>query len=281
MTLRQALDMAIARLQSRNDIAEWASRDARLLLQSTLHVSYTYLLAHPEHRLTEQELASYQALIERRLLATPIQYLVGEQEFYGRPFQVQPGVLIPRPETELIIDAVKERFSSQEAIRLLDVGTGSGALAVTLALEFPQAQITAVDLSPVALQVAQKNAEQHGTLQRMTFLQSDLLQAISKKERFACIVSNPPYIPLEDRDALHPQVRQFEPEMALFGGNDGFDLYRHLIPQAWEVLPSSGWLILEIGERGAVLDRLLEGWKQVQYLEDLQRRPRTICAQRP
>lgn len=279
MTIREALQHGNSVLQQREDIAEWASRDSNLLLQHAMNARREDLMAWPERSLTAEQIQTFDALLAQRLQAVPIQYLRGVQEFYGREFLVTPDVLIPRPETELLIDEVKKKIEAATAADILDVGTGSGAIAVTLAAELPSAQITAVDLSPGALAVARKNAEKHGVADRIRFLESDLLAEV-QGEIFDCIVANPPYIGEEERAALHPQVREHEPSLALFDGLDGFEVYRRLIPQAWEQLRSGGLLFLEIGARGRSLDLLLETWEEVSYVEDLQGLPRTVVARR-
>lgn len=243
------------------------------------------MLAAPEHSLTTDEAARFDILLFQRMQAVPIQYLRGSQEFYGRSFAVSPAVLIPRPETELIVDAVLRLFRDRDwPLRLVDVGTGSGVLAVTLALEYPQSSVTAVDLSPNALQVARANATALGLNRRLLdgtvrFLESDLLAAVHD-QRFDCIVSNPPYVPQTDAPSLHPQVRDHEPHLALFGGADGHDVLRRLIPEAWNRLVPGGWLLLETAGRTPMLDDLLCHWKEVHFLRDLQGIERIAIARR-
>jgi release factor glutamine methyltransferase len=280
MTIREALQHGNSVLQQRADIAEWASRDSNLLLQHAMNARREDLMAWPERTLPEEQRIAFEALLAERLRAVPIQYLRGVQEFYGREFLVTTDVLIPRPETELLIDEVKKKIEAATSARILDVGTGSGAIAVTLAAELPAAHITAVDISPAALAVARKNAEKHGVADRIRFLESDLLAGV-RGEIFDCIVSNPPYIGEEERSTLHAQVREHEPSLALFDGLDGFEIYRRLIPQAWQHLRPGGFLFLEIGARGRALDLLLGTWEEVSYVEDLQSLPRTAIARKP
>lgn len=189
-----------------------------------------------------------------------------------------------RPETELLVEAVLDRLAHDHLLKILDIGTGTGAIALALAAHLPQAEITAIDLSSEALEVAGDNAVAQHLIHRIRFLKSDLLTGLPKSEQFAAfdaIVSNPPYVPERDRSSLHPQVRDHEPAQALFAGPSGLDIYRRLIPAAYAALKPEGLLALEIGhgQRG-VLESLLAGWKNVSFLDDLQQIPRVALAQR-
>lgn len=256
-----------------------ARRDAELLLLHITGLDRAALLTHPDRALSETELARYRAAIARRAQHEPIQYITGVQEFYGRPFAVTPAVLIPRPETEHLVEAV---LALQPApTRVLDVGTGSGILAVTLALELPDSQITAVDISTDALALARQNAASLSAASRIRFFASDLLAAVSG-ERFDCIVSNPPYVPTGD--LLEPQVERYEPSTALYAGGDGLAVYRRLIPAAAQALEAGGNLLLEIGhgQRDAVAELLqASGFAHIRFRDDLQQIPRVAVAQRP
>lgn len=237
-----------------------------------------YLLTRPEMPLTAEQAALYEAWLARRARHEPIQYIVGEQEFFGLKFRVTPDVLIPRPETEHLVEAALARTDRDASLRIADIGTGSGAIAVALAHSLPQARVTALDISTAALSVAQENAESHGVSDRIRFLKSDLLTAVAG-EHFDMIVSNPPYV--AEGEELEQQVRDYEPGSALFAGPNGLDVYRRMIPQAQAALSPGGWLLLEIGhgQRDA-LERLLRGWGNLSFIADLQRIPRVVCAQR-
>ncbi len=255
-----------------------ARRDAELLLLHVTGLDRTALLTHPERVLTATELTMYQAAIARRAQQEPIQYITGVQEFYGRPFVVTPAVLIPRPETEHLVEAVLAL--EPVPTRVLDVGTGSGILAITLALELPGSSLTAVDISQEALAVAQQNAAALGAASRIRFLASDLLAAIPR-ERFDCIVCNPPYVPAGD--VLEPQVARFEPATALYAGVDGLAIYRRLIPAAATALERGGHLLVEIGhgQRDAIRELLgASGFARIAFRDDLQQLPRVAIAQR-
>jgi len=255
-----------------------ARRDAELLLIHVVGRDRAYLLTHPEARLAPVQVALYEAWLARRARHEPIQYIVGEQEFFGLKFRVTRDVLIPRPETEHLVAAALARVERETPLRIADIGTGSGAIAVALAHALPQAQVTAVDISLAALAVARSNAEINGVSGRIRFCESDLLDAV-RGESFDMIVSNPPYV-AED-EVLDPQVRDYEPATALFAGAAGLDIYRRLIPQAQAALKSGGWLLLEIGhgQRNA-LASLLSSWNNVSFVDDLQGIPRVACARR-
>ncbi len=253
-------------------------RDAALLLAHVLGCDQTALLAYPERLLSATEEAQYERFIDRRLASEPIQYITGTQEFFGLTFSVTPAVLIPRPETEHLVEAALAQVSREARIDILDVGTGSGAIAISLAHALPLVHVTAVDLSPAALAVAQDNARRHNVEPRITFVQSDLLDAIPEA-RFDVMVSNPPYI--ADTEVLEDQVSRYEPRTALYAGPSGLEIYQRLIPQAHTALKPDGWLMLEIGHgQQAAIARLLKGWRAVSFVDDLQGIPRVAAAQK-
>jgi release factor glutamine methyltransferase len=283
MTLRQAITNAAAELAANPHLNEHAHRDAELILLHTLQIRRVTLIAYPDRDLSPDQHALYQIAISRRLELEPIQYITGEQEFYGLRLHVSPAVLIPRPETEHLVEAVLALLPDNQPLKLADIGTGSGAIAIALAVHLPFAHITALDLSTKALTVATSNAREHSVVNRIDFLDSDLLTAIDHQTgTFDAIVSNPPYIPESDRPTLHPQVREHEPATALFAGENGLDIYRRLIPQALRALKPNGLLALEIGHgQRASLTHLLAGWKDVSFVNDLQQIPRVVLARKP
>lgn len=241
-----------------------------------------WLLAHLEEELSEANAIRFTQLVERRYRGEPIQYIVGETEFYGLPFLVTPDVLIPRPETEHLVEKVVELAPLFPKPRMVDVGTGSGAIAIALAHEWPSAEITAIDVSPSALELARRNADRIGFADRIRFLEGDLLAPVVF-ERFDFVVSNPPYVPATDRDSLSVEVREHEPGLALFAGEEGLDVYRRLIPEAFCVLESGGFLLMEIGYgQSAVLAGLLKesGFDRIGFVPDLQGIPRVISGRR-
>jgi release factor glutamine methyltransferase len=272
--IRAALRSGAAKLEP----LPTARRDAELLLLNVLGRDRAWLLTHPEATLTAAQAAQYDGWLERRAAQEPVQYIVGTQEFWGLRLRVTPDVLIPRPETEHLVEAALERLPDNTRARIADVGTGSGAIAIALATARPQARVTALDLSQAALEVACENAQRHGVSGRMRFLASDLLAAVHE-ERFAMIVSNPPYIP--DGEVLEPQVVDFEPHPALFAGAEGLDVYRRLIPEAERALEPEGWLLMEIGHgQRTAIEELLQGWASVRFAEDLQGIPRVAIARK-
>jgi release factor glutamine methyltransferase len=278
-TFAEAIESATALLAP----SATAQRDAELLLLHVAGITRADLLTHPERELTERQSNHYQAAITRRAHHEPVQHILGRQEFYGRDFIVNRLVLIPRPETEHVVEAVLAirpepkgvpSFRIHEPYSILDIGTGSGILAITLALELPNGTVTATDISTAALAVAEKNAQQLGAEERVRFVVSDLFAALGD-ERYDCIVSNPPYVAIGE--VLEPQVREYEPAAALYAGEDGLAIYRRLIPEAIEHLEPGGHLLLEFGHgQRAVLEQMLaqSGFEDVRFVDDLQGIPR-------
>ena len=281
-TVHDALRYGAERLALRDDLRAYAARDAQQILEIATGLSRVQMLAQPERRLSAEQVASYQGMLAQRRGAVPVQHLRGSQEFYGREFFVTPDVLIPRPETEHLVEEVLRLYTDRTAaIRMADVGTGSGVLAITLALAYPQAWVCALDISDAALGVARANAAALGCAERVRCVESDLMAAVAGDEAFDLIVSNPPYIPLTERDTLHAQVRDHEPHVALFGGEDGHDVFRRLIPQAAQQLRPGGWLLLETAGRTALLDSMLAVWDGVHAVPDLQGIERIVAARKP
>ena len=283
MTLREALTVAAAQLDTDEHLRDTATRDAELLLLHTLQIPRTTLISHPSRELSADQRRAYEDSIARRLRREPIQYITGQQEFYGLALRVTPAVLIPRPETEHLVEAVLKLLPTNQPLKIVDVGTGSGTIAIALAAHLPQASITALDISPEALGIAATNARDHNVADRIRFLQSDLLSALDREaETFDAIVSNPPYVAETDRATLHPQVRDYEPATALFAGETGLDIYRRLIPQAHNALKPSGLLALEIGhDQQNAIASLLQPWHNPSFINDLQQIPRVALARKP
>jgi release factor glutamine methyltransferase len=258
--------------------------NAEVLLAHALHRRREYFYAHPEQELREVEWIHYGRYLNERIGGKPTQYITGRQEFYGREFLVSPAVLIPRPETELLVEAVLRELPARS--RIVDVGTGSGAIAITLALEGTH-QVLATDISQAALQVAQSNAGRLQSRDRegagpltLTFLQTDLLTAIASNSHDA-VVSNPPYVPQTDDPTLQREVRDWEPHLALFGGPTGLDIYRRLIPEAHRVLKPNGLLALEFGfTQSEALATMIEDWDVPQFLPDLAGIPRILLCRK-
>lgn len=267
---------------------ERARRDAETLLLHSLRAdapetNLAWLIAHGHETLPAQTTASFRTSVERRLTGEPIQYITGEAEFYGLSFKVNGDVLIPRPETEHLVEKVIELAREFDRQRIVDVGTGSGAIAVALASNLPAARIHATEISSAALKVAQVNAARNGVANHVRFNEGDLLAPVAGK-LFDVIVSNPPYVPEHDRDSLSIEVRDYEPAQALFAGVDGLDVYRQLIPAAFNALFHDRYLALEIGfGQQAAVDALLSdaGFRNVEFTNDLRGIPRVALARRP
>jgi len=259
-----------------------ARRDAELLLLHVLRIERAALLVRWKEVLDEAESAQFLELIARRQAGEPIQYILGETEFYGLPIHVTPDVLIPRPETEHLVEKVIELAANFVSPRIVDVGTGSGSIAISLASHLPNARLTATDLSAPALDLAQRNAQRNRVANRIRFLRGNLLAPVAD-ELFDLIVSNPPYVPTLDRDSLAVEVRDHEPSLALFAGPDGLEVYRALIPQAFAALIPGGYVALEIGHGQAELVRArlaAAGFIAIEFIPDLQGIPRVAVARR-
>lgn len=242
--------------------------DSRALLRAALEVSDTYLVAHPRKTLTDRQRARYLAWVERRRAGEPVAYLTGEREFYSLAFKVTPAVLIPRPETELLVEAALERVPAHAASSVLDLGTGSGCVAVAIAKHRPRAQVTATELSREALAVARENAARHGS--NIEFIESDWLDALAGR-RFGLIVSNPPYVAEHDPHLSQGDSR-FEPRAALVAGADGLSCIRLIIVQARAHLEPGGGLLFEHGYDQAARCRALlaqAGYFDVETRRDL------------
>lgn len=265
-----------------------AHRDAESLLLHVLRkcapeTNLAWLIAHDSDPLAPDAADAFCDLVERRLLGEPIQYILGEAEFYGLRFHVNRDVLIPRPETEHLVEKAIALAAKFGRPKIVDVGTGSGAIAVALAHALPSAEVTAIDISSAALVVAKDNATRNVVADRVRFLEGDLLDPVAG-EQFDIVVSNPPYVPERDRDTLDKEVRNYEPVQALFAGDDGFDVYRRLIPAAFGALVPGGYLLPEIGygQREGT-QTLLEkkGFGGIEFIADLQGIPRVAVARRP
>lgn len=299
--LKPALASAIARLTA--DKVPSPRLNAELLLMFTLNCDRAYLFAHPERKLTEEEMSRYQDALAERSQGVPTQYITGHQEFWGMDLIVTPAVLVPRPETEHLIEAVLQLHAGDIGLedsgraahtpastdqgqrptnaRIVDVGTGSGCIALALAKEFPFAEIHATDISSAALEVARTNAARHQMEKRITFHRADLLAGLDFSG-FDFVVSNPPYVGQSEEDQVQLEVRKFEPRNAVFAGHSGLEIIAGLIPQAQLALRPGGWLILEIsGTIAHEVQRLLSSWDEVRILPDLQGIARVAQARKP
>jgi release factor glutamine methyltransferase len=308
--VRAALREGMARLRAANVSSHTLATE--LLLMHALGRDRAWIYSHPEELLDADTAERYFVLIARRAAGEPTQYLTGKQEFWGLEFEVTPAVLIPRPETEHVIEVVLERLGARgikidmktgapsPPLRVADVGTGSGCIAVALAHELPHAEVFATDISGGALEVARRNALRHNVSDRVHFLECDLLTALlpsarksqmevepasegeTSRSQFDLIVSNPPYVARNEADTLAREVRDHEPHAALFGGTDGIEIYARLIEQAGSLLRTRGILVLELGYNSAVRVRAILGaerrWVNISITNDLAGIPRVISA---
>jgi release factor glutamine methyltransferase len=284
MLLRESLQSAIARLTS--DRVPSPRLNAELLLMFTLNCDRAHLYAHPERELTKEELSRYDEALTQRTKGVPAQYITGHQEFWGLDLIVSPAVLIPRPETEHLIETVLRlaralRSPALKKTMIADVGTGSGAIALALAKELPNAEIHATDISPSALEIAEANAARLQLEPTLFFHDTDLLNGL-EAAAFDFVVSNPPYVGEAEEDQVQLEVRKFEPRTAVFAGPSGLEVIEKLIPAAHTALRPGGYLIMEIS--GTIADRvraLLQGWEEVTLTNDLQGIPRVASARKP
>ena len=306
MDIRNALKQGIARVRAAHVASDTLA--AELLLLHVLQRDRTWLYAHPEEPLTEEEAQRFSQLIERRAAGEPVQHLTGKQEFWGLEFEVTPDVLIPRPETEHVVEVALDRLALRElgagrpnksegaGLLIADIGTGSCCIAIALATELPQARFVATDISAEALAVAKRNAGRHRVAERIRFLQCHLLEGMHataaeknqspvtshQSPSFDLIVSNPPYVGRCEAETLTREVREHEPELALYGGEEGYEFYAGLVDEASRHLKPGGLLVLELGHNSlpAVRPLLDENhWTNLAVLKDLAGVDRILAAE--
>jgi release factor glutamine methyltransferase len=286
MSLKQALEAAIVRLEE--SAVGSPRRNAEVLLMFALGCGRAYLYAHPERELTAEEVCRYGEALDERARGVPSQYITGHQEFWGLDLIVTPAVLIPRPETEHVVETVLSLAQQMPGgigdfrgrfLRIVDVGTGSGCIVLALAKELPGAKLWGLDISVAALEVARINAARLELADRVEFVEADLLDGAETNLDF--VVSNPPYVGEGEADKVQREVKKFEPKEAVFAGPHGLDVIHRLIPQAHTHLRSGGWLLMEIGytQEGAVR-ALLRDFVEVRSIPDLQGIPRVIAARK-
>jgi release factor glutamine methyltransferase len=259
--------------------------DAQTLLAHALGCDRTYLIVNYNQGLSQEQLENYERLIARRAAGEPLQYITGHQEFFGLDFEVTPAVLIPRPETEIIIEETIRLAQQNDLTQpiIVDVGTGSGCIAVTLARELSEAQVRATDISTEALAVALRNAERNGVVDRVQFIRADLLDGLPAEPFADFIISNPPYVAAHEIATLQREVRDWEPHQALTDYGDGLSFYRRLLQEAPPRLRTGGYFICEMGYTQAeTITNMLSGdlWSEHYLLDDLQGIPRTLVARK-
>jgi len=255
--------------------------EATLLLGKLMNVDKVHIYTHGKEQVPDEIVNKFLEAIEKRSKGYPIQYIIKEKEFMGLNFYIEEGVLIPRPDTEIIVEYILEYIDkrhSQEQINILDIGIGSGAIGLSIAYYKKNAHVCGVDISHKALEVANINKDRFN-LSNVKLIKSDLFEKISEEEKFHIIVSNPPYIPTEDMESLQEEVKNYEPRTALDGGKEGMDFYRRIIPESRNYLKEEGLLIFEIGYHQAkdVSHIMIEnGFKDIKILKDLQGLDRAV-----
>lgn len=278
MTIAETLESAGHRLAAAG-VTE-PRREAASLLAFALRKDRIFLIAHPERQLTENEVIAFDKYLSRREDREPFQYITGRQEFFGSDFLVTPDVLIPRPETEILVEAAINRMPKEKPVSICEVGIGSGCISISLLDAMPNATAVGLEISEAAIGVARINAERIGVSDRFEIHHSDLFAALSD-EKFDMIVSNPPYVSVDEYEVLQAEVGRYEPKNALTDGSDGLSIVRRIILSSPEYLHPGGWLLMEIGLGQApqveqMFDRNL--WPVLELLNDLQGIPRTIVA---
>lgn len=276
------IDKALATAASVLETAgiENPHREARLLAAFVLQKQESFIFAHPEKDLTADELSKLNTVTSRRAAREPFQYITGTREFYGLDLVVTPDVLIPRPETEFLVESAIEHISSISAPSFLDIGTGSGCIPVSILKNVKQAQATAVDISPAALTVAKLNADNHEVADRLTLLVSDVFVNVANAQ-FDLITSNPPYISTEEMRDLQPEVFDHEPHIALTDGDDGLSIISRIVTRSPTYLKSGGLLLIEIGHLQSLhVEQMFSSqlWRDIRFIKDLQNIPRIVSA---
>ena len=283
-TIAQAIAEGSARLGASH--VDEARRTAGVLLCHALGIDRTHLLTRSDEQIIDSDYESYLQLVERRAAGEPVQYITGHQEFFGLDFNVTNEVLIPRPETEFLVErviALAIEFPGEPNPLIADIGTGSGCIAISLATRLPHARLIATDISAAALEVARANASRHGVSDRIQFVQGDALEPLARLDVEGAVdvlVSNPPYVEEATSELIQREVREWEPHTALFAGADGLDFYRRLLPDAPRYLKPGGFVVLEIGY--SQLDSIAamiagSSLELVDATPDLQGIPRAIC----
>lgn len=278
VNISEALQKATEKLKE-NNINE-PRREANSLLAFALGKDKTFLIAHSEYELSEDESENFQKLLERRANREPLQYIRGTQEFFGLDFIVTPDVLIPRPETELLVEEAIGILKTKENPRFCEIGTGSGCILVSILYEARNVTATGADISENALKIAELNAEKNSVIERLKLVKSDVFENF-EKEKFDLIVSNPPYISIDDFQNLQKEVRNFEPQTALTDNKNGLSIIERIISDAPKFLKPDCYLLMEIGhDQSEQVEKMFASqiWRSVEFLRDLQGIQRTVKA---
>lgn len=286
LRIQDVLREAVKKLETREMMTPLL--DAEVLLCHVLGMDRLFLYVHRDRELAEDQIQTYHSMIAKRLQGVPVQYIVNKQEFMGLDFYVEEGVLIPRPDTEILVESVlewtKEKGDQQDWV-IADLGTGSGAITVSLAHYLQKSHVYSVDISPKALSIGRKNAKDHGVAERIEFLHGDLFEPLRRKgleNKLDILVSNPPYIPKAEVNRLQTEVAKYEPKLALDGGEDGFDFYRRIIDEAYVFLKNGGLIALEAGhDQGESIKKMMESkniYASIRKVKDLSNIERVVVA---
>jgi release factor glutamine methyltransferase len=279
VNIKEALAHATVSLESAR-VPE-PRREARTLLALATDRDSVFFIAHPEHELSQAESMKFEELVRRRGNREPYHLIRGSREFFNMEFSVRPGVLIPRPETELLVEHAINLLSVQERPHLFEIGVGTGCISISILKNVAGATATGIDISQEACDLAAKNAQFHGVLSRLRLEKADLFEG--KFEVYDMVVSNPPYIPIGDRPTLEPEVSRYDPATALYGGEDGLDVVRRILTASPDHIRANGHLLLEIGvDQFDVLEKLFDPaiWADLECWKDLQGIPRVVCARK-
>ncbi len=268
ISINQALKETVGKLEG---IATTPLLDAQVLLSNVLQKDRLYIILNGDKILTKDEYNEYNKMIDLRLQGVPVQYIVKKQEFMGLDFMVDKGVLIPRPDTEILVEKVLSHIKKDKEYRIIDIGTGSGAITVSLAKYIEKSYVYSVDISEKAIEIAKTNAEKHGVLSKINFLQGSLFEPIENigiKGKIDILVSNPPYIPSKDIENLQVEVSKYEPKIALDGGEDGLDFYRKIIYHSRNYLKKGGYIALEVGhDQAQRVKEIMESYEEYVDIE--------------
>ena len=275
MTIKEILDYGVHQFKEISDVPR---KEIELLLMHICHLKKIDLILNADEDIKKENELKIKELIKKRKKGIPLQYIIGTQEFMGLNFIVTENVLIPRQDTEILIEEIISRFKNQSNLKILDIGTGSGAISISLAKFLKNAHIISIDISKEALIVAKSNAKKNNVANQITFIESNLFENLKTDESFDIIVSNPPYIPSKDILDLQKEVKNYEPMLALDGGEDGLDYYREITKKSVEFLKKEGLLAYEIGyDQGVdVSEMLKKDFHHIEIIKDLQKHDRVV-----
>jgi len=279
MTIKEILNYGMHQLKKISDVPR---KEIELLVMNVCHLRRIDLILNVNEKIKKEDESNIIKLIEKRLQGKPLQYIIGTQEFMGFEFIVTENVLIPRQDTEILIEEIISRYRNQSNLKILDIGTGSGAISISLAKLLKKSCIVSIDISKAALKVAKSNAKKNKVANQITFIESDLFENLTTEESFDIIVSNPPYIPSNDILDLQREVKDFEPMLALDGGKDGLDYYREITQKSTFFLKKNGLLAYEIGyDQSIDVSKMLKNdFHHIEVIKDLQKHDRVVLGYR-